>query len=163
MASYPGRVDSTCAGEPPSGGLEVALRARGLRATPQRRLVHDAVTALGHATPEQVCSRVQQIAPGVNLSTVYRALELLEELGVVARTRLGPGAPTYFPAAHADHVHLVCRRCGRVGEVDVAAVAALAAGVTRDTGFVPDLAHLALPGTCAACLSASVSAPAVEA
>ena len=61
---------------------QAQLRARGYRVTPQRQLILEAVTALQHATPEDICSRVQQTAPGVNISTVYRSLELLEQLGL---------------------------------------------------------------------------------
>ena len=90
------------------------LRSRGYRVTPQRQLVLEAVSELGHATPEEICARVQQTARGVNISTVYRTLELLEELGLVTHTHLSHGAPTYHLAAEADHVHLACRGCGEV-------------------------------------------------
>ena len=96
--------------------LPATLRAKGYRLTPQRQLVLDAVTLLEHATPDEIGSQVQRSAPGVNLSTVYRTLELLEELGLVTHTHLGHGAPTYHPASTADHLHLVCRDCGAVTE-----------------------------------------------
>ena len=69
------------------------LRARGDRVTPQRQLVLAAVTKLEHATPEEIWADVQQTASGVNISTIYRALELLEQLGLVTHTHLGHGAP----------------------------------------------------------------------
>lgn len=131
--------------------LDAALRARGLRATPQRRFVLDALHGLGHATPEQVWERVQQVAPSMSPSTVYRALELLEGLGVVAHTHLGHGAPTYHLATHADHIHLVCRRCGAVQAADVSRAQQLAEEITGRYGFVPDLGHLSLDGLCASC------------
>src|SRR5690606_7193988 len=102
---------------PKVGNWHEELRARGYRVTPQRQLVLEAVSELGHATPEEICARVQQTARGVNISTVYRTLELLEELGLVTHTHLSHGAPTYHLAAEADHVHLVCRGCGEVTEV----------------------------------------------
>lgn len=132
-------------------GLDDALRARGLRATPQRRLVMDAVVQLGHATPEQVYEEVRRAAPAVNLSTVYRTLELLEELGVVSHTHLRHGASTYHPAWHADHIHLVCRRCGSVGEAEVESAHQLSEAVLAATGFQTDLSHLSLHGVCRAC------------
>ncbi len=135
-----------------SDALDQALRLRGLRSTPQRRLVRDAVMALGHATPEQVCARVQQTAPSVSLSTVYRTLELLEDLGVVSHTHLGHGAPTYHPVSvDDDHIHLVCRRCGAVQEADVVAARALADEVATRYGFRTDITHLSVDGTCSAC------------
>jgi len=131
--------------------LDEALRARGLRATPQRRLVLEAVEVLGHATPEQVCERVQLTAPSVSLSTVYRTLELLEELGTVGHTHLGHGAPEFYPAHHADHFHLVCRRCGHVAEADLAHAAGLVDVVQQRYGFRTDASHLSLHGLCAGC------------
>jgi len=71
---------------------ENEIRAKGLRLTPQRQLVLDAVRQLGHATPDEIAARVRQAHPGINLSTVYRNLETLEkaltqsELCVVAKT-----------------------------------------------------------------------------
>ena len=89
--------------------LAARLRSRGLRMTPQREQVLAAVRALGHATPEKIGEAV----PGVDITTVYRTLELLEQLGLVRHTHLGHGAPTFRPAED-DHVHVVCHTCGRV-------------------------------------------------
>ena len=96
------------------------LRSRGLRMTPQRQLVLEAVRRLEHATPEQVHELVRQQAKSVNLTTVYRSLELLEELGLVTHTHLGHGAPTYHLAGDHQHIHLVCRGCGMVEDVEPA-------------------------------------------
>jgi Fur family transcriptional regulator, ferric uptake regulator len=136
-----------------ASGLDQALRERGLRATPQRRLVLQAVSELGHATPEQVCDFVQGQAATLNLSTVYRALELLEQLGVVSHTHLQHGSPTYQVADHVDHLHLVCRGCGSVTEADLELGRPLAASVLATAGFSTDLSHLSLHGLCANCRS----------
>ena len=69
------------------------LRASGYRVTPQRQLVLEAVTKLEHATPEEIFADIHQTARGVNVSTVYRTLELLEQIGLVTHTHLGHGAP----------------------------------------------------------------------
>ena len=89
------------------------LRARGLRLTAQRQLVLQAVLELGHATPEQVHTAVREVAAGVNITTIYRTLELLEELGLVTHTHLSHGSPTYHAAGEHQHVHLVCRELRR--------------------------------------------------
>lgn len=143
-----------------SGDLDAVLRSRGLRATPQRRFVLDALERLGHATPEQVGEQVQAVAPSLSPSTVYRTLELLEELGVVTHTHLGHGAPSYHLAAHADHIHLVCRRCGSVQDADVSRAQQLADEVAARHGFVTDVAHLSLDGLCATCAGAGADADA---
>jgi len=133
------------------GDLDAVLRSRGLRATPPRRFVLDALERLGHGTPDQVWEQVQAVAPSLSPSTVYRTLELLEELGVVTHTHLGHGAPSYHLATHADHIHLVCRRCGDVQAADVRRAHQLADEVLARYGFVTDLGHLSLDGLCAAC------------
>jgi Fur family transcriptional regulator, ferric uptake regulator len=134
------------------------LRASGYRVTPQRQLVLEAVSRLEHATPEEIFADVRQTARGVNVSTVYRTLELLEQLGLVTHTHLGHGAPRYHLAAQAEHVHLVCRMCERVTEVDKAAVRPLVAALEQTQGFKTDVGHLTIFGVCAACQPAGAAA-----
>ena len=84
------------------------LREKGLRLTPQRELVLSAVRELGHSTPEEIAEKVRQSHPGINLSTVYRNLETLENVGLVVHTHLGHGGATYHAAEELTHLHLVC-------------------------------------------------------
>ena len=135
---------------PRSAALKQTLHERGLRMTPQRQLVLDAVRELGHATPEQVCTQVQRAAPAVNVTTVYRSLDLLERLGLVRHTHLGHGAPSYSADEH-EHVHLVCHDCGTVTEVPREVMAELAERLDGDFGFALDVAHVALSGLCRDC------------
>jgi Fur family ferric uptake transcriptional regulator len=134
-----------------STALQDELRAQGYRLTPQRQLVLEAVMRLGHATPEAVADAVQATAQGVNISTVYRTLELLEQLGLVSHTHLGHGAPTYHSADDADHVHLVCRECGIVTETTPEVVAEVVGRLVDEQGFQADVRHLAIFGTCRDC------------
>jgi Fur family ferric uptake transcriptional regulator len=130
--------------------LRETLHGRGMRMTPQRQLVLDALLELHHATPEQICAHVQRTTPTVNITTIYRTLELLDDLGLVRHTHLGHGAPTYSIESHR-HVHLVCHRCGRVEEAPCEVMAELA-GTLRDRfGFELDATHLALSGLCRDC------------
>ncbi|HEX3827659.1 MAG TPA: transcriptional repressor [Sporichthyaceae bacterium] len=129
------------------------LREKGYRLTPQRELVLAAVNELLHATPEQVCAHVQRVASGINISTIYRTLELLEELGLVRHAHLGHGAPSYHPAGHHEHLHLVCRDCGSVAQIGVEVAAGLTAAVCDETGFEVDLEHFAIYGRCSRCTS----------
>jgi Fur family ferric uptake transcriptional regulator len=133
--------------------LAESLRARGYRLTPQRQFVLEAVTTLGHATPEDVHAWVRDRAEGVNVSTVYRSLELLEELGLVTHTHLSHGAPTYHPAGAPQHAHVVCHTCGQVAELELDDVDGLLEGIRRRTGFEPDLGHLTVFGQCRECAS----------
>ena len=127
------------------------LRAGGYRVTPQRQLVLEAVARLEHATPEEICGEVRQTARGVNVSTVYRTLELLEQLGLVKHTHIHHGAPSYHLADDAGHVHLVCRQCEQVIQVDQDAVGPLVVGLERSHGFQTDVGHLTVFGLCANC------------
>jgi Fur family transcriptional regulator, ferric uptake regulator len=133
--------------------LQTTLRAQGYRLTPQRQLVLRAVTELRHGTPDEICLEVQRTAGGVNISTVYRTLELLEELRLVTHTHLGHGAPTYHSATDEDHLHLVCRDCGLIIETDVSVADPLVNDLATHHGFVTDVAHFAIFGRCKDCVS----------
>jgi len=134
-----------------SPNLPDTLRAKGYRITPQRQLVLHAVETLRHGTPDEICAEVQRTASGVNLSTVYRSLELLEQIGMVTHTHLGHGAPTYHASTGEDHLHLVCRDCGAVTETDVSLADALVAQLAARHGFDTDVAHFAIYGRCKGC------------
>ncbi len=127
------------------------LRARGYRLTPQRQLVLQAVGALEHATPDDILNEVRRTATGVNISTVYRTLDLLEELDLVSHAHLGHGAPTYHLADRDQHLHLVCRDCERVTETDVAVAAPFVESLRAAHGFETDMKHFAIFGRCADC------------
>ncbi len=134
-----------------SDTLADVLRAKGLRLTAQRQLVLEAVHGLGHATPDQVHAKVSEVAAGVNITTVYRTLELLEELGLVTHAHLSHGAPTYHTVGAEQHVHLVCRDCGGVTEVPSGTLGELAGKLEAERGFLVDLGHVALFGVCGHC------------
>ena len=127
------------------------LRARGYRLTPQRQLVLEAVGELGHATPEELATEVRRTASAVNISTVYRTLELLEEIGLVRHTHLGHGAPTYSVATDDDHVHLVCRDCGGIEEAGTELLADVVERLEAERGFSVDVGHFAVFGRCRTC------------
>ncbi len=131
--------------------LAAVLRARGLRLTAPRELVLAAVHELGHATPDQVHAKVSETAAGINITTVYRTLELLEDLGLVTHAHLSHGAPTYHRVDAAQHVHLVCRCCGAVDEVSSGLLTPLATTLRDERGFLIDIGHVALFGVCGAC------------
>jgi Fur family ferric uptake transcriptional regulator len=135
----------------PGEQWQADLRARGYRLTPQRQLVLEAVAELGHATPEEIVTAVRRTATGVNISTVYRTLELLEELGLVTHTHLGHGPPTYHAATDDEHVHLVCRFCGKVTETAPSLVDGVVKDLLATEGFVADVSHFAVFGTCRDC------------
>ena len=127
------------------------LRAKGYRLTPQRELVLRAVGRLGHATPDEILGAVREESQAVNISTVYRTLELLQDLGLVTHAHLDHGAPTYHSTRGREHLHLVCRSCGKVEEASADAAHQLAASLMEQKGFISDVRHLAVHGTCRDC------------
>jgi Fur family ferric uptake transcriptional regulator len=136
----------SAAGEPE---LAARLRRRGMRMTAQREQVLAAVRELGHATPEQLAEAV----PAVDVTTVYRTLEVLEDLGLVKHTHLGHGAPAYRPADD-DHIHVVCHSCGTVLDASPDLVDALAGRLRSESGFELDRSHFTVFGRCEVCRAA---------
>jgi len=153
MAHAPGRtrLEGMEQGPQRHRSWDEELRSRGYRVTPQRQLVLEAVAKLNHATPEEIAACVQQTAKGVNISTIYRTLELLDSLGLVAHTHLNHGAPTYHLASDAGHVHLVCQNCGKIDEASPEEVAPLARVLDDKHGFEINVSHLTVFGLCHDC------------
>ena len=135
------------------------LRQRGYRLTPQRELVLEAVDTLEHATPDGILCEVRKTVSGINISTVYRTLELLEELGLVNHAHLGHGAPSYHLADRYDHLHLVCRDCDSVTEADAELAAPMKDGLRAVFGFESDMKHFAIFGRCRECAGKAAAAP----
>lgn len=126
------------------------LQEQGYRLTPQRTLVWDVLRGQdGHLSAEQICSRVQETFPNVNVSTVYRTLELLVGLGLVRETHLGPGHRLFEVEEEVPHHHLVCEDCGAVVHIHDEDLPGLRATLETGTGFV--LREVTVFGTCRSC------------
>jgi Fur family ferric uptake transcriptional regulator len=133
------------------GDWRERLRGSGYRLTPQRELILAAVERLGHATPDEVLAEVRQHSAAVNASTVYRTLEVLEELGLVRHAHLSDRAPTYHSVTDHEHFHLVCRNCRKVISVDPDVLNPLLHQLEADHRFAVDVGHLTVFGTCEDC------------
>jgi Fur family ferric uptake transcriptional regulator len=128
------------------------LRARGGRVTPQREIVLAALYKMpGHVTAEEVHEVVAADHPSINQSTVYRTLELLEELGLVYHSHVGHGSNSYHLASRGWHLHLVCQNCGVEIEADLESLEPVARELRTRYGFEPDFSHFAVVGVCADC------------
>ena len=128
------------------------LSRKGLRMTPQRLMIVSAIEdSTDHISAEEVYTQVVGKYPNVNISTVYRTLDLLEELGLVTKTDLGGGRVRYHPADKGHHHHLVCRECGAIIDLDEAALAGLKETLLRNYSFIADLRHLGIWGRCVTC------------
>ncbi len=129
------------------------LRQRGFRLTPQREMVLQVLHDLpGHATAEEVYARVSALSAAVDPSTVYRTLELLEELRLVASFDLGDGQRHYalLPVHHL-HAHLRCQGCGRLITVGAQELQRLLDALTGADGFRVQVDHWVIPGLCREC------------
>ncbi len=128
------------------------LREHGLRLTPQREMILDAICASGgHTTFDEIYARLYARAPAINQATVYRAIKLFCELRLVVAADLGDGKTVYEIAPLTPHHHLVCRACGQVETIDQAALALLFAAFEREQRFTLDANHLVLFGYCHHC------------
>ena len=137
------------------GDVLEQLRARGLRMTPQRRaIVAEVMKAQGHISPTAITRKIQGDMPGVNASTVYRTLTLLEEVGVLQHSHLESGAE-YHRAEEAEHIHLVCGNCGDDDSLSLKEADALQELIRHHHGFQADLTHFAITGRCRACAAAA--------
>ena len=139
------------ASKPAADDWRERLRGSGYRLTPQRELILAAVERLGHATPDEVLADVRRHSEAVNASTVYRTLEILEELGLIRHAHLTDRAPTYHSVTDNEHFHLVCRNCRTVISVEPDVLSELQQTLDADHGFTIDVGHLTVFGRCAKC------------
>jgi Fur family ferric uptake transcriptional regulator len=130
---------------------ERRLRDHGFRITPQRQLVLEAVETLRHGTPEEILVEVQRTASGVNLSTIYRTLEVLEDVGLVTHAHIGHGPPTYHAVDEHVHIHLVCDRCKAVQSVPASVATTFVEQLEAEYGFRTDISHVSVHGLCESC------------
>ncbi|HLI23968.1 MAG TPA: Fur family transcriptional regulator [Acidimicrobiales bacterium] len=94
------------------------LRRRGLRATPQRRAIVDAVRAGGgHVTADSVFQSVRAGMPTISLKTVYETLHSLVAVGELTELTVG-GQPARYDTTVRPHHHLICLDCSRIEDVD---------------------------------------------
>ena len=133
------------------------LRERGLRLTPQRELVLTVMHQLeAPSTAEEIYARVHAVSASVDISTVYRTLDLFQELQLVAAFDPGDGLRRYeHLGIEAPHHHLVCRSCGKVSDVALETLQPLVEHLTATSGFVADAAGLTISGLCETCSAAS--------
>ncbi len=129
-----------------------ALGHAGYRLTEPRRAVADLIAEqTGHFTASDLEGLVRDRRLGISRATLFRALELLTELGVVERLDLPTGEHAYVPCARVHHHHVICSRCGRTAEVDDCGVAESVAEIARRSGYRIDSHRLELFGLCRHC------------
>ncbi len=128
------------------------LREHGCRVTPQRLLILDVLRrGREHLSAEDIYGEVTARFPGVDLSTVYRTLELLTKLGLARQTDLGAGHIHYEWPDEPDHHHLVCQDCGRVLHIGDQLMAEVRQALEREYDFHSVKTRLTVFGHCKAC------------
>ena len=129
-----------------------ALQELGYRLTPQRIMVLDAVEqADSHISADEIHTQVLGRYPHMNISTVYRTLELLEKLGLVTKTDLGDGRVRYHSIKKGHHHHLVCQKCGAIIDMEESILSPLWAEIRQQYDFKVNMKHLAFFGLCPRC------------
>ena len=132
--------------------LSHRIQDLGYRMTPQRMMVVEALeSSSGHISAEDIYTQVKARYPHVNISTVYRTLELLRDEGLVMETNFGEGRVRYHSVDKGHHHHLVCQRCGATIDVDESAFLSLKEALRSKYEFEADLKHMAIFGHCIAC------------
>ena len=127
------------------------LKEKGLRLTPQRRLIADILhDAEAHLTAEDIILHVQNKMPGVNKSTIYRTLDLLEQTGCVFRSEAGDRF-IYHHAEEGHHHHLVCRKCGQTLECVDNIFQPVEKSLAGKYGFQVSFKHMVIEGLCETC------------
>ncbi|MDP1849986.1 MAG: Fur family transcriptional regulator [Solirubrobacteraceae bacterium] len=137
--------------------LSTALRARGMRVTPQRVLLHRALRELDrHVTADELLESVSDRLPNIALPTIYATLDLLEELGMVRRVQRA--GTTLFDPRVEPHHHLVCTRCGSMQDIDFELDTARLERAAAKRGFVHERTEAVVHGRCASCRDAAAQA-----
>ena len=128
------------------------LSEQGYRLTPQRLMILSAIEDTdSHISAEEIYTQVVAKYPNVNISTVYRTLELLKRLGLVTETDMGGGRVRYHPVDKGHHHHLVCQECGAITDLDESVLASIKNTLLHEYKFIADLRHLAIFGCCVNC------------
>ena len=138
-----------------STAIVTALEGAGYRLTePRRSLAALIAEQEGHFTAASLVDAARERRLGVGRATVFRTLEVLEDLGAVERLDLPSGEHAYVGCEPAHHHHVVCSGCGRTDEIDDEGLRTVVADVARRTGYRVDEHRLELFGLCPACQAA---------
>ncbi|MBI3747195.1 MAG: transcriptional repressor [Chloroflexi bacterium] len=131
------------------------LRARGMRWTPQRRTLIEVLAGIGgHLTGAELVERCRAADPTTTPSTVYRTLDVLEELGFIRHGHGADGREEFHVLPRTAHGHLHCGTCGSSWELGASEVGGLVRALRRGRGFHVDLSHVTIVGQCESCASA---------
>lgn len=128
------------------------LHERGLRWTAQRRLLVEVLAqAEGHITGAELVERCREQEPDTTPSTVYRTLDVLEDIGFISHAHGLDGREEFHVRPTREHGHIHCSVCHRAWELGAEDVKGLLDDFERERGFAVDLGHLTVVGICRDC------------
>ncbi len=128
------------------------LEGKGYRLTPQRLIILTDLQKSGdHISAEAIYDKVRRRYPTINVSTIYRTLELLEKLNLVTSTDMGGGTRQYHYIESSKHHHLVCKSCGDIMEFSSSHLQPLKDALDKEYKFKTNLNHLVIYGLCFRC------------
>lgn len=128
------------------------LRARGLRISTARRLIVGALFATQRPlAAEAIAVGLRNRGAYVDLASVYRNLETLEQVGIVRHLHAGHGPSRYVLAGAGDREFIACERCGEVDQVEPSEFDAVRSTVAERFDFEVRFTHFPLVGICADC------------
>ncbi|HEX7171380.1 MAG TPA: Fur family transcriptional regulator [Candidatus Limnocylindria bacterium] len=128
------------------------LRRRGLRWTPQRSTVIEVLAESdGHVTAAELVERCKARDASTIPSTVYRTLDVLEELGLVRHGHGADGREEFHVLPASEHGHLHCAECGATWEIGPDQAAGVVAALRSGDGFEIEIGHVTLVGRCRQC------------
>lgn len=129
-----------------------ALQQIGYRLTPQRMMIVEAIADSGeHVSAEEIHEKVRSAYPYLDISTVYRTLDLLKTLHLVSETDMGSGHAQYELLSKGLHHHLICTECGKILDVENSFLDPLRQAVEEKYDFHAEIEHLAIFGICGDC------------
>ena len=128
------------------------LKEYGHRPTPQRLMILSAVRhSDDHITAAEVMEQVKESYSYIDLSTVYRTLDMLKRMRLVSETDMGSGTYAYEWMGQDRHHHLICNLCDRIALLDDEFLGALGSEILDSYGFEADMDHMVLFGSCREC------------
>jgi Fur family zinc uptake transcriptional regulator/Fur family ferric uptake transcriptional regulator len=134
------------------GKLEAVLREKGYKLTEQRKLIIEAFSENpGHHTAQEIFDLVKKKFKGINFSTIYRNLELLNTLKIINKLQIESGISHYELCGLAHHHHIICKKCGVTKEIDICPYANLGKDQLSAIGFEATDHKFEVYGYCSKC------------
>ncbi len=132
--------------------IAAELKRKGFKLTSQRRAIIEVIShSHEHFTPADIYGKVKARHRNIGLVTVYRALEMLQQNGMLCEVHIGDTCRSYLKRVGGHHHHLVCNGCGRVVDFGNCGLDSLEQRVMRETGFKIDQHLLEFSGSCPEC------------